>query len=124
MSRRQVLLAAALWVLAAAATRAQTPLRARIVVLGGSAGADDPGTRRNIIEPLRDGLRDLGWVEDRNLEIQWRFAEGRSEQLPSLLAESLAASPDVLVTIGPRRAPRRCPWSRCGSTTRSAWAWP
>jgi len=104
MTRRRALLTAPLWALAAAAARAQALRQARIAVLGGGAGADDPGTRRNIIEPLRDGLRELGWVEGRNLEIQWRFAEGRPEQLPALLAEALAASPEVLVTIGPRPA--------------------
>lgn len=78
--------------------------QARIVVLGGSAGMADPGTRRHIADPLRDGLSRLGWIEGRNLSIEWRFAEGRLELLPALLAEALALSPDVLVTVGPRPA--------------------
>lgn len=104
MTRRRTLLAAPLAVLAAAAAHAQAPRQAHVAVLGGSAGLADPGTRRNIIEPLRDGLRALGWVEGRNLAIEWRFAEGMPERLPALLAEALAASPEVLVTIGPRPA--------------------
>lgn len=78
--------------------------RARIAVLGGSTGMADPTTMRGMVEPLRKGLRDLGWVEGRNLDIEWRFAEGRPERLPALLAEALAFAPDVLVAIGPRPA--------------------
>ena len=43
-----------------------------------------------MVEPLRKGLRDLGWVEGRNLDIEWRFAEGQPQRLPALLAESIA----------------------------------
>jgi len=74
---------------------------ARIAVLGGSTGLADPATMRNMVEPLRRGLRDLGWVEGRNLDIEWRFAEGQPQRLPALLAEALASKPDVLVAIGP-----------------------
>lgn len=77
---------------------------ARVAVLGGSRGLSDPGSVRNMYDPLRKGLRDLGWVEGRNLDIEWRFAEGQPERLPALLAESIAAKPDVLVAIGPRPA--------------------
>lgn len=77
---------------------------ARIAVLGGSAGLADPSAQRVFIRPLRAGLREAGWVEGSNLTIEWRFAEGRPERLPALLAELLALKPDVLVTIGPRPA--------------------
>ena len=80
------------------------PRRARIAVLGGSYGLNDPATVRTMIEPLRKGLRELGWVEGRNLDIEWRFAEGKPERLPALLAELLAFAPDVLLAIGPRPA--------------------
>ncbi len=81
-----------------------TPRRARIAVLGGSVGMSDPATMRSMVEPLRKGLRELGWIEGRNLDIEWRFAEGKPERLPALLAESLTFAPDVLVAIGPRPA--------------------
>jgi putative ABC transport system substrate-binding protein len=80
------------------------PRRARIAVLGGSSGLNDPATVRTMIEPLRKGLRDLGWVEGHNLDIEWRFAEGKPERLPALPAETLAFAPDVLIAIGPRPA--------------------
>jgi putative ABC transport system substrate-binding protein len=78
--------------------------KARIAVLGGSVGIADPSTMRGIVGPFRNGLRELGWVEGRNLDIEWRFAEGQAERLPALLAEVLASAPDVLVAIGPRPA--------------------
>ena len=83
---------------------AQTSQRARIAVIGGSAGLSDPASVRTMYEPLRAGLQALGWVEGRNLAIEWRFAEGQPERLPGLLAEAIASRPDVLVTIGPRPA--------------------
>jgi putative ABC transport system substrate-binding protein len=78
------------------------PRIARIAVLGGSAGLSDPNTPRYMTDPLRRGLRERGWVEGQNLLIEWRFADGKPERLPALLAESIAAAPDVLVVIGPR----------------------
>lgn len=93
------------WAALPVPARAQAaPRRARIAVLGGSKGLSDPASVRTMHEPLRKGLRDLGWVEGRNLDIEWRFAEGQPERLPALLAESLASAPDVLIAIGPRPA--------------------
>ncbi len=105
MNRRQLGSTLLAWAAVPLAGWAQpAPRRARIAVLGGSVGMADPATMRSMIEPLRKGLRDLGWVEGRNLDIEWRFAEGKPERLPGLLAESLASAPDVLVAVGPRPA--------------------
>lgn len=78
------------------------PRRARIAVLGGSAGFADPDTLRYMADPLRRGLRERGWIEGQNLLIEWRFAEGQPDRLPALLAELIAAPPDLLVAVGPR----------------------
>ena len=51
-------------------------------------------------EAFRQGLRDLGYVEGRNLVIQYRDAEGKSERLPALAAELVALKVDVIVTTG------------------------
>ena len=99
MTRRRTLLAAPLAVLAAAAAHAQAPRQAHVAVLGGSAGLADPGTRRNIIEPLRDGLRALGWVEGRNLAIEWRFAEGMPEQFDAVFAALQREGADGLLVL-------------------------
>ena len=44
------------------------------------------------------GLRDLGYVEGRNMRIEWRFAEGMRGRLPALAAELVAHKVDVIVT--------------------------
>jgi len=76
---------------------------ARIGFIGGSA--PDPAVLRAWVEPLRQGLRELGYVEGRNFTMEFRWSEGKQEErLPGLLAELIALAPDVLVTIGPRVA--------------------
>src|SRR4030095_4591408 len=50
--------------------------------------------------PFREGLRDLGYVDGRNILIEYRWAEGSYERFPSLIAELLAMKVDVIVTAG------------------------
>ena len=52
------------------------------------------------VESLRASLRDLGYVEGKNIAIEFRWAEGRSERLPELAAELVRLKVDVLVTAG------------------------
>jgi putative ABC transport system substrate-binding protein len=51
-------------------------------------------------EAFRQGLRDLGYVEGRNLVIEDRYAEGKLERLPALAAELVALKVDVIVASG------------------------
>jgi putative ABC transport system substrate-binding protein len=51
-------------------------------------------------EAFRQGLRDLGYVEGRNLAIEYRDAEGKAERLPALATELVALKVDVIVTGG------------------------
>src|SRR6266487_3467821 len=59
-------------------------------------------TNRAAIPHLRDaflqGLRDLGYVEGRNVVIEYRDAEGKVDRLPALAAELVALKVDVIVT--------------------------
>src|SRR5712691_294599 len=48
-------------------------------------------------EAFRQGLRDLGYVEGRNVVIETRDAEGKFERLPALAAELVALKVDVIV---------------------------
>ncbi len=50
------------------------------------------------VDGLRQGLHDLGWVEGRNIAIEGRFAEGKTDQLPKLAAELVRLKVDVIVT--------------------------
>src|SRR5215813_285058 len=52
-------------------------------------------------EPLRQGLRELGYVEGKNIVIEWRSAEGKIDRLPALAAELVRLKVDVIVTGGP-----------------------
>src|SRR5713226_6983027 len=49
------------------------------------------------LEAFRQGLRDLGYVEGRNVVIEYRSAEGKLERLPALAAELVALKVDVIV---------------------------
>jgi putative ABC transport system substrate-binding protein len=55
----------------------------------------------NQVEAFRRGLRDLGYLEGKNLVIEFRWAEGKYDRLPELAAELVRLKPDVLVTHGP-----------------------
>src|SRR5450756_1813920 len=46
---------------------------------------------------LPEGMRELGYVEGKNLVIEWRFADGRVERLPGLAAELVQMKVDALV---------------------------
>jgi len=54
----------------------------------------------NLVGPFRKALRDLGYVEGRDIVIEYRWAEGDYERFPALVAELIAAGVDVIVTAG------------------------
>ena len=49
---------------------------------------------------LRQGLRDLGYVDGRNLSMEWRWSEGKTDRFPALAMELVALRPDVIVASG------------------------
>src|SRR5882724_7163867 len=53
------------------------------------------------IKAFRQGLRELGYVEGKNIVIEWRSAEGKLDRLPALAAELVRLRVDVIVTAGP-----------------------
>jgi len=68
----------------------------RVGFLGNSTAA----LEANLIGPLREGLRDIGYVEGQNFLIEYRWAEGKYERFPALIAELIAQKVDVIVTAG------------------------
>ncbi len=79
------------------AARAQQSGKAsRVGFLGNSTAA----LEANLVEPFRDGLRNLGYEEGRNILIEYRWAEGKYERFPTLIAELIALNVDVIVTAG------------------------
>ena len=49
------------------------------------------------VEAFRAGLRDLGYVEGKDLTIEWRFADGEYDRLPALARQLIQSKIDVLV---------------------------
>jgi putative ABC transport system substrate-binding protein len=49
------------------------------------------------LEAFREGLRELGWVEGRNVYIEYRFAEGHADRLPALADELVGLKVDIIV---------------------------
>jgi putative ABC transport system substrate-binding protein len=75
-----------------AAEAQQAAKIARIGWLGNS-----PAPHPHLGEAFRQGLRDLDYVEGRNLVIEYRFAEGKFERLPAFAAELVALKVDVIL---------------------------
>jgi putative ABC transport system substrate-binding protein len=84
--------AAAVWPLAA---RAQQPA----VPVIGYLGASWPGTSPHTVGVIRQSLAEAGFVEGRNLTIEYRWAEGQYDRLPALAAELVRRQVAVIVAI-------------------------
>ena len=51
-------------------------------------------------EAFRQGLRELGYVEGKNIVIEWRSTEGKTDRRPALAAELVHLKVDVIVAVG------------------------
>jgi putative tryptophan/tyrosine transport system substrate-binding protein len=69
----------------------------KILRIGYVSGSDDANNPGPFVEAFRQGLRDLGYVEGKNILVEFRFAEGQLERLPSLVAELVQLKVDVVV---------------------------
>ena len=87
---------------------------------------DSPDAFPDALEAFRQGLRDLGYVEGRNIAIEYRSAEGKRERMRELAEELVRLKVDVIVVQDspstPRQRngrPRRSPSSSLATRTRS-----
>jgi putative ABC transport system substrate-binding protein len=96
LTRRTFLIAAAAWpALAwADAARAQAPAKVRRI---GLLATTSPSVSAPWLQAFRLGLRDLGWVEGKNISIEYRYAEGRHDRFPDLAADLVGLKVDVIV---------------------------
>ena len=79
-------------------TDAQQPTKIpRIGYLGVNSLNVNPDRR----EAFRQGLRELGYVEGKNIVIEWRSAEGKQDRLPALAAELVRLKVDIIIAGGP-----------------------
>src|SRR5215467_1442351 len=63
-----------------------------------------PSDRPPLLDAFRQELRELRWVENQNIVIDYRFAEGRLDRLPDLAAELVRLKVDVIVSLGTQGA--------------------
>ena len=93
-----LILAAMLFALCSSAKAQQATKIQRIGYLSGSS----PSTSANRREAFQQGLHELGYVEGKNIVIEWRYAEGKFDRLPALAAELVRLKVDIIVTGGPQ----------------------
>jgi putative ABC transport system substrate-binding protein len=78
--------------------KAQQPKKVpRIGFLSGVSPSTNPAR----VEAFRQGLRELGYVEGKNIVIEYRFAGGKLDRLPSLASELVRLKVDIIVTAAP-----------------------
>jgi putative ABC transport system substrate-binding protein len=66
----------------------------RIGYLAGFGNPNNPGPQ---VEAFRQGLRDLGYIEAKNIHVEYRYVEEKQDRVPSLIAELLQLKVDMLV---------------------------
>jgi putative tryptophan/tyrosine transport system substrate-binding protein len=88
--------AVAVWPLA---TRAQQPERMRRIGVLMGVAEDAEGEAR--VNALQQGLRELGWIEGRNVSIDYRWTAGDAKRVQTYAAELVGLSPDVIVAQTP-----------------------
>ena len=92
--------------LAAAGTIAQAQQIKKIPRIGFLI-APSPSFFSSRLEGFRQGLRDLGYIEGKNVLIEYRYGEGKLDRLPTLAAELVSLNVDVIVTSGPGGLPAK-----------------
>src|SRR5262245_9160114 len=91
-------LCALLFALCSFAGAQQTGKVAWIGFLSGSS----PSAVSARVEAFRQGLRDLGYVEGKNIVIEARYADGKLDRLPALAAELVHLKVDIIISAGPQ----------------------
>src|SRR5690349_4517230 len=96
LKRREFILllcGAAAWPLAAQAQQARLPTI-------GYVGANTPAAQIQWTSAFVQRLHELGWIEARNVPIEYRWAEGRTERYAEIVAEFVRLNVDVILTHG------------------------
>ena len=84
-------------ILSAPVVAAQSPVKAARIGILAAGTASTQAVRH---EAFRQGLNELGYVEGRNIVIEYRYAEGKTERLPALAAELVRLNVDLILTSG------------------------
>jgi ABC-type uncharacterized transport system substrate-binding protein len=87
---------AAAWPFVAYGQQTQTPVIGFL-----HAGSPDPTSNGPLVEPFREGLGKLGYVEGRNLTIEFRWAEGHYDRLADFAADLVRHQVAVIAAFSP-----------------------
>src|SRR6266404_6299040 len=88
-------------------------IAASLILFASQAGGQQPVHRIGVLgttetpeqtRALLEGLRERGYVVGRNLQVEYRYNQGRNEQIPALVAELVAFGPEVIVGGGTQNA--------------------
>jgi len=80
-------------------TEAQQPKKVPRIGFVSARANPTPTTPDSSADALRQGLRNLGYIEGKNIVIEYRYFEGKVDRIPSLVAELLQLKLDVLVSV-------------------------
>src|SRR5258705_1808126 len=100
MKKARVLSILLVVVLLAVAVIAAQPPEQKVYRIG-VLRSDTPSIFATRNEAFRQGLHELGYVEGKNIVIEYRYAEGKADRLPALAAELVRFKVEVIVTGGP-----------------------
>jgi ABC-type uncharacterized transport system substrate-binding protein len=88
--------------------RALAVIAASLILFGSHTWGQQPVHRVGVLsiaenpevkQAWHESLRELGYVVGRNLQIEYRYSQGRSEQIPALVAELVAFGPEVILAV-------------------------
>ena len=118
MRRREFIIlfgSAAAWPLA---VRAQEPLKVPTI---GFLGPESASTNQQDFDAFREGMREHGYVEGKNVAFVERWADGQSERFPELIGELLSLKVNVILAVRRSRRSTRLPRSQSCSLRAIPW---
>src|SRR5215813_3136931 len=98
MSRRVLVLFCLLITVLLITGFAEAQQLAKIPRIGFLSGSGDPNTPGLQLDASRRGLRELGYIEGKNILVEYRYVEGRVDRIPSLVAELMQLKVDVFIS--------------------------
>ena len=90
------------------AAEAQQPVRMPRI---GFLWPSPPSERQYLLDAFRQGLRELGYIENQNIVVEVRSAEGKYDRLPALATELVHLKVDVIVTTASPATRPSCSWT-------------
>src|ERR1700686_191457 len=90
--------AVATWPLAAIGAQQTERLRRIGVLVGNASSADDPLGQKEL-EPFRQAMRDVGWIEGNTIQIEYRCGAGDPAKIKTAAEELVTLAPDLIYAI-------------------------